>query len=350
MTPSDSKPILVIQTAFIGDTILASSFLKTLHERYPESPLHFVLRKGNESVINGLPFVEKVWLWDKGAGKVRSLWRLIQELRRYEFRAVFNIHRHFNSGLITALMRSVMKVGFKQNPLSFFYHRKINHRIPHHVSGRDWHEIQRNLQLLQAYDPSFPMPFELSHFRPVLPIQTKHTEKVAAYKSTPYVVVAPASVWFTKQWEESSYTSLVSALVQKYQVYLIGGPTDKELCDRVKGKTSAVNLCGQLNLLESAALMDGAERVFVNDSGPLHLASSVNAKTTAFFCATVPAFGYGPLAQGAIVLESPEKLDCRPCGLHGHTSCPKGHFKCAKNVTVEMALKTLSSSSSPAAR
>jgi heptosyltransferase-2 len=113
----------------------------------------------------------------------------------------------------------------------------------------------------------------------------------------------------------------------------------------VRGETEAINLCGQLNLLESAALMEGAERVFVNDSGPLHLASAMNAKTTAFFCATIPQFGYGPLATGAVVLESPEKLDCRPCGLHGHTSCPRGHFKCAKNVTVEMALTTITSSS-----
>jgi heptosyltransferase-2 len=342
MTPSDSKPILVIQTAFIGDTILASSFLKTLQERYPDNPLHFMLRKGNESVIQGLPFVHKVWVWDKGEGKVRSLWKLIRELRQYEFRAVFNIHRHFNSGLVSALMRSKVKIGFRQNPLSWFYSHRVNHRIPHNVAGRDWHEVQRNLQLLQAFEPNFPMPFQLADFRPVLPIAQKHRDKVAVYKAKPFVVVAPASVWFTKQWEESSYTQLVKELALRFQVYLIGGPGDKELCERVKGATSAVNLCGQLNLLDSAALMEGAERVFVNDSGPLHLASSVNAKTTAFFCATIPAFGYGPLAQGAIVLESPEKLDCRPCGLHGHTSCPQGHFKCAKNVTVEMALKTIS--------
>lgn len=341
MTPSESKPILIIQTAFIGDTILASSFAKTLHDQYPDAPLHFFLRKGNEGVINGLPFINKVWVWDKGEGKVRSLWRLIRELRQYEFRAVFNIHRHFNSGLITAFMKAKEKIGFKQNPLSFFYTRKVNHRIPHTVDGQSWHEVQRNLQLLQAYEGRFPMPFKLQEFRPVLPITIAHKDKVAEWKTKPFVVVAPASVWFTKQWEESSYTELVKRLADKYQVLLIGGPGDKDLCQRVKGSTEAINLCGKLNLLESAALMEGAERVFVNDSGPLHLASAVNAKTTAFFCATIPQFGYGPLAEGAVVLESPEKLDCRPCGLHGHTSCPKGHFKCAKNVTVEMALGTL---------
>jgi heptosyltransferase-2 len=151
-------------------------------------------------------------------------------------------------------------------------------------------------------------------------------------------------VWFTKQWEESSYRELVAELATRWRVFLIGGPDDRALCERVKGDTAAFNLAGELPLLASAALMEGAARVFVNDSGPLHLASAVDAPTTAFFCATIPQFGYGPLAVGAVVLETPEKLDCRPCGLHGGTSCPAGHFLCAKNVTVAMALGTLDKS------
>jgi heptosyltransferase-2 len=177
--------------------------------------------------------------------------------------------------------------------------------------------------------------------RPHLPITNLHRQKIQEFTTRPYVVVAPASVWFTKQWEEESYSELVKLLGQNFQVNLIGGPDDHDLCERVKGSTEAVNLCGKLNLLESAALMEKAVRVFVNDSGPLHLASSVNAPSTSFFCATIKEFGYGPLSDNAIVLETPEKLDCRPCGLHGHTSCPEGHFKCAKNITVEMALKSL---------
>lgn len=341
MKATESKPILIIQTAFIGDTILASSFAHCVHLTYPQAKLHLVVRKGNESVVQGLPFIEKVWIWDKGQGKVKSLLQLIKELRQYEFRAVFNIHRHFNSGLITALMKAKEKIGFKQNPLSIFYTKKVNHRIPHEVGGKSWHEVQRNLQLLQAYNPQVPMVMDATQIPPHLPLTDKHRSKVAEYKTKPFVVIAPASVWFTKQWEEASYTELTRRLAEKYQVLLIGGPGDFDLCERVRGQTSALNLCGKLGLLDSAALMEGAERVFVNDSGPLHLASAVNAKITTMFCATIPQFGYGPLSKESVVLESPEKLDCRPCGLHGHTSCPKGHFKCGKNITVDRVQATL---------
>lgn len=341
MTLSSAKPILIIQTAFIGDTILASAFAKSVHERYPDSPIHFFLRKGNESINQGLPFVQKTWVWDKRQGKVRSLWGLIKELRRYEFRAVFNLHRHFNSGLVTMLMRAEEKVGFRQNPLSFAYSKKVEHRIPHVVDGKAWHEVQRNHQLLTAYDASVVPEHNPKTLRPVLPLLPKNFEKVSVYQTRPYVVVAPASVWFTKQWEEAKYRELVKLLSVNHQVLLIGGPDDHALCERVRGTTEAINLCGKLNLLDSAALMKDAARVFVNDSGPLHLASSVNAKTTAVFCSTITDFGYGPLADDAIVLEALEKLDCRPCGLHGHTSCPLGHFQCSKQIDVGRGVATI---------
>ena len=69
---------------------------------------------------------------------------------------------------------------------------------------------------------------------------------------------------------------------------------------------------------------------YVNDSAPLHIASAVDAPVTAVFCSTVPAFGYGPLSTNAHVVETEEKLACRPCGPHGHGKCPEGHFKCAE--------------------
>ncbi len=336
------KALLIIQTAFIGDTILASSFAQEVAREYPDHEIHFLCRHGNQSVLDGLPFIHKLWVWDKRGSKYKSLWRMIKELRGFKFDVVFNLHRHFNSGLVSLCMKAKHKIGFKQNPLSFFYSKSINHRIPHTVQNKSWHEVQRNLQLLQAIKRNYPMAINPKGVRPQLPITETHRQKVQDLGlKTPYVVVAPASVWFTKQWEEASYKNLVSRLSERFQVYLIGGPDDFALCERVKAESGAVNLCGKLNLLESAALMETATRVFVNDSGPLHLASSVNAPSTSFFCATIKEFGYGPLSDDSIVLESPEKLNCRPCGLHGHTSCPQDHFKCAKNITVEMALKTV---------
>jgi ADP-heptose:LPS heptosyltransferase len=342
MNPATSKKILIIQTAFIGDTILASHFARAVKEQFPDSEIHFFLRKGNESVIQGLSSIYKVWVWDKAGGKTKNLFKLIWELRKIRFDFVFNLHRHFNSGLVSALMKSSLKVGFRQNPLSFFYSHKVNHLIPHMMDTKVWHEVQRNLQLLKLIAPTIRISNESKTYRPELPLLDKHFAKVAPYCEGSYFVMAPASVWFTKAWSEHKFRELTVELSKMGKVYFIGAPSDKELCERIrKDIPQTFNLCGELSLLDSAALMKNARRVFVNDSAPLHLASCVNAKTTAIFCSTIQDFGYTPLAQDSVVVDVGNSLDCRPCGLHGHQSCPKGHFRCSEDIQIQNVLKTI---------
>ncbi|MFN4957421.1 MAG: glycosyltransferase family 9 protein [Cyclobacteriaceae bacterium] len=79
----------------------------------------------------------------------------------------------------------------------------------------------------------------------------------------------------------------------------------------------------------------------MNDSAPMHLASAVDAPVTAIYCSTLPSFGFGPLSSKSSVVETHEKLDCRPCGLHGRRQCPKGHFKCSSGIQVDQLLETI---------
>jgi heptosyltransferase-2 len=102
-----------------------------------------------------------------------------------------------------------------------------------------------------------------------------------------------------------------------------------------------VVLAGQLSLLQSAALMSKAKRNFVNDSGPLHLCSAMDAPVTAVFCSTIPSFGFGPLSKDSKVVQTALGLACRPCGLHGRKECPEGHFKCGTSINTVDLLNTI---------
>jgi heptosyltransferase-2 len=159
----------------------------------------------------------------------------------------------------------------------------------------------------------------------------------------PYVCMAPASVWFTKQFPAPKWIALIAALPEQYTIYLMGGKGDVALCEEIKSKAGSARvevLAGQLSFLESAALMKNARMNFVNDSAPLHFASAMNAPVAAMFCSTIPAFGFGPLSDVSFVFETKEQLDCRPCGLHGKAACPKGHFKCA-NIDIDTISKCM---------
>ncbi len=341
------KRFLVIQTAFLGDAVLATGLLEKLHAHFPDAAIDLVVRQGNEGLFDGHPFLHRLFVWDKRRGKTRALFRLIGDLRRTEYDHVLNAQRFFSTGLMTVLARGKEKVGYDKNPLSVLFTRTVKH-----VIGDGRHEMDRLNALIdhltdgtrplprlyptpqaqaEAHEHDLSRPSGMSAWaRPVPPQRDGHP---------PFVCLFPASVWFTKQWPEHKWIELVKALPPDHAVFLLGAPGDSALAQRIIAASGrGVDLCGRLSLLGTAALMEGAAMNIVNDSAPLHIASAVNAPVTALFCSTVPAFGFGPLRANGHLVETTEKLDCRPCGLHGHRACPKGHFKCAEGIEVGRVL------------
>ncbi len=318
--------ILIIQTAFIGDVILATTLVESLRRHFPEGKIHFLLRKGNEQLLAGHPHLEKVLVWEK-KDKYRSLFRLLGAIRREEYYLVVNCQRFAASGFLTGFSGAVSRIGFRKNPLSFFFSKKLPHNI-----GDGQHEIQRNHSLIEH------LVGELRE-KPRLYPSPADCEKIQAMtRGQQYVCVAPTSVWFTKQWPAHKWLALTQRLPAGLHIYLLGGKGDVDACEKLcaaLGKQRATNLAGRCSFLESAALMQGAAMNFVNDSGPMHIASAMNAPVTAVFCSTVPAFGFGPLSDKSTVVETKAALPCRPCGLHGHKACPEGHFECAESIAAE---------------
>jgi ADP-heptose:LPS heptosyltransferase len=169
-------------------------------------------------------------------------------------------------------------------------------------------------------------------------------DSVKQYKSGPYITVSPASVWFTKQFPKEKWVDFMNVLPEKYNVYLLGAKGDIELCNFVKNNAnhkSTEVLAGKLSFLQTSALMKDADMNYTNDSAPLHFASAMNAPVTALFCSTIPEFGFGPLSDDSHIVQVREKLECRPCGLHGFKECPLGHFRCAFDIRVQDLIREL---------
>ena len=316
--------ILVIQTAFLGDVILATPIWENIHAAYPHAQIDVVVKKGNESLLLGHPFLHQVFIFDK-RHKVKNLWNLGKTLRSHQYDLVINLQRFASSGILTMLARGKESRGFQKNPLSFFFSKRYSHEMK-----PNWHEVDRNLSLISDLVPA---PIR----RPQLFPSKEDLNSVQIYQDVPYYCLAPTSVWFTKQAPLEIWLKLIDKLgAANAQIYLLGAPSDRAYLDEIvknTRSTQVINLAGQLSLLQSAALMAGAKHNYVNDSGPLHLASATNAPVSAFFCSTVPEFGFGPLSENATIIEV-KNLDCRPCGLHGHKVCPKGHFKCGKDLKI----------------
>jgi heptosyltransferase-2 len=329
------QKMLVIQTAFIGDVVLATALLEKLHQYYPGASIDFLVRKGNESLLHQHPFLNEILVWDKKKSKYLHWLQLLRRIRNKRYDLVVNAQRFAATGLLTGLSGACRKTGFDKNPFSFLFTDVIQHAW--NDPAHPLHEIERNQQLIaaitdhQAAKPKlYPSAADYGH--------------IQYLQSSPYICIAPASVWFTKQYPPLQWILFCKQVPANYKIYLLGAPGDRALCAQIQsgaGQDNISILAGELSFLQSAALQQGAVMNYVNDSAPLHFASAVNAPTAAVFCSTLPSFGFGPLADNRHVIEVQTALSCRPCGMHGKKNCPEKHFNCAMQIAAGQLMAAL---------
>ncbi|MCX7728503.1 MAG: glycosyltransferase family 9 protein [Bacteroidia bacterium] len=312
--------ILIIQTAFIGDAVLATSVAEELHTTFPNSKIFLLVKKGNENIFEHHPFLT-IWTHDK-TNKYSSLLTLLKKIRQEHFDVVINLHRYLSSHLLTILSGASFKAGF-QSILKIFY----THTVPHFFK-KGVHEIHRYHTLVE------PLTKNNKIFLPKLYPSSQLPKNFLPTKK--YVCMFPGSVWATKQLPPSKWIELIKKFPDTIDVYLCGAKSEKDLCEYIKiksEKNNVHNIAGQHQLKEIVDIIHHSVRIYVNDSAPLHIASALHKPLSAFFCSTVTDFGFYPLSEDSQVIEV-NGLECRPCGVHGYNQCPKHHFKCGLDINV----------------
>ena len=181
ITPTNSPRFLIIQTAFIGDVILATAMLEQLHEAYPHAALDILVRKGNEGLLANHPFLNEVLIWHKKGTvvnfKYKDLWRLLKMIRPRQYDAVLNLQRFGTMGLLTMLSEAKITIGFDKSPFARFFTHRLEHRFEPGM-----HEVDRNASFLSVlgteqavgteHAPGLNFTRRLSIMRPSAPTRT----------------------------------------------------------------------------------------------------------------------------------------------------------------------------------
>ena len=326
-----SRSVLFIQTAFLGDVVLATAALEAWHAAHPEDKVDVLVRKPMDGLFEGHPWLRRILAWDKRPRVKGKDWRrLVREVRRGRYDVVVNLHRHASSGILTALSMAPVRIGYANNPLAW----RFTHRVPHRW-GDGTHEVERHVGLLAPF-----LNDHTSVAEPKLYPGPSHVAEADAVQARDAVLVMPGSQWATKAWPEGQFAKFLAQTDQR--VVLMGAPNEHALCARLaEGHDHVTNAAGALSLLGLVAAVDMARAVVVNDSAPLHVASATDTPTVALFASTVPRFGFGPRASRHVVVEASSELPCRPCGMHGRKRCPEGHFKCGWELSVQSVLEAL---------
>jgi heptosyltransferase-2 len=321
--------IAVIQTAFPGDLILATPVFEALKAHYPDCRISAVIRPESSCLLRNNPYIDNILIYDKyGADKgLAGMWKMSGRLKGHD-KAII-VQRHFRSALIAFLAGIPDRVGFDISSARLLYTSRIRYNY-------DKHEVERCLDLVGAGD---------SDFRPHIYIDSESSQQMDNLLqqngiNSNFAAVAPGSVWPTKRYVH--YSRLIDLVYETLGLrsVLLGGPDDKGLAQSIAGSTAhrPVDLCGQTDLIQSAAIIAKAKILFCNDSAPMHIAAAVGTPVVAVFGPTVPSFGFAPYSENSIVVDI-GKLECRPCSIHGSKKCPRGHFKCMRELPADRIIE-----------
>ena len=338
--------ILVIQTAFLGDIVLATSFLANLRKLAPGAEIRFLTTPVGAKALEGNPMSVACVAYDK-RGKdagFGGFLRMARELRQFAPDLTFCLHRSLRSTLLAKLSGGEA-FGFHDGAGTVL----LDHRVKR---PKDVFEAEKNQAMLEGWAGEGAKGLPLFPVLSLSEADKREADQLVGGLGR-FVAFAPSSVWATKRWPAERFARVAELLWEKHQLraVIVGG---KEAADleagaaieeyfRKKNSSTAalpLNLAGKTGLGGLKAVLARATLLVANDTAPLHVAIGMGVPVVGVFGPTTRDLGFFPLTPpGKSAVAEHTALDCRPCGLHGHQVCPRKHFRCMLELEPEAVLR-----------
>jgi heptosyltransferase-2 len=337
------EKILIIRLSAIGDILLATPLLRALRQKQPQAKLDFVVKADFAEVLRHHPEIGHLYELDPARGwtELRSLG---QRLQHEHYDVVLDIHKNFRSRYLA----------YAAKPRQVLRHRK-------HVLRR-WLFVKTKINFMREIPPIYRRYLAAAAPLGVRPgeqatasgnwlelfwsaNEEQEAERALAENNwqpnVPLIGLAPGAGYFTKRWPPEYFGELAAKFLRSgNQVVILGGPQDVGLAKIValKVKTDSkqmpprfIDLTGALSLLASAAVIKRCQLLVANDSGLMHVAEAVGTPLLAIFGSTTRELGFFPQLAISRVVEN-RNLACRPCSHLGYRQCPRGHFRCMREI------------------
>lgn len=324
MILEDINKLLIIRLSSLGDILLTTPLIRSIKKINPEIDVDFVLREEYRDILIHNPHIRRVFTYANSKFEKQNLFnKLISE--NYEL--AIDLHNNLRTKEFLRLLKCRVLKFDKRNIDKFFLVRfKINR--------------MRNA-------PSIPERYSQTIDGSILDgealeIVTNKNPDSRLQNDSNFIGLCPGAKHYTKRWSLNNYLELGKLLeANNYRIVLFGGRYEIELCSSLAQELSnPVNLCNA-DILQTATNMKQCKLIYCNDSGLMHLATSVGTPVIAFFGSTVKEFGFYPYGSKSLVLEN-KNLACRPCTHIGRKNCPKKHFDCMLKISPGTAFNSLS--------
>jgi ADP-heptose:LPS heptosyltransferase len=327
--------ILVIRFSSIGDIVLTSPVLRCLHQQVG-AEVHFLTKPAFAGLVAHNPHVHRVHTLDQPDWLAR--------LRHERFDQVIDLHHNLRSLRIKWALGRPARSFDKLNVEKWLLVRTGRNFLPNR------HIVHRYLDAVQhlgvTYDGAgldFYVPDE-ARTRAAFFLK----EKTQIDEDQRFVAIVLGAAHATKQLLPEKITTICTQLDSP--VILLGGPADVALAQQVTSALDPVtrlrvtDASGQLSLHESADLLGRAVCVVTPDTGLMHIAAALRRPIVSVWGSTVPEFGMYPFYPDGLVPSTMIQvagLSCRPCSKIGFATCPRGHFRCMREVDVAAVVRAV---------
>ena len=321
---------LILRFSSIGDIVLTTPVIRCLRLQMPEAEIHFLSRQNFRDVLEHNPYINKNIFFKDDVDEV------ISELKKEKYDYIIDLHHNIRS---LRVKRALKTKSFSFNKLNIekwlIVNLKIN-RLPQQ------HIVDRYLETISSFGIKNDGQ-GLDYF--ISAKEEKAIEKLPEAFGKNFIAWAIGAHHATKQLPIEKMISIARKI--KLPVVILGGKEDiNKSNELIKHFQSPVfNGCGIFSINESAAIIKHAQHVLTHDTGMMHIAAAFRKNIISVWGNTIPEFGMSPYLPAAFATNSlivqVNNLSCRPCSKIGYQKCPKGHFKCMKEINENEIIKPL---------
>ena len=329
------KRVVVRGTNWVGDSLMTIPALRALRRVLPDAHITLVIRPGTKGIFSEAHFIDELLVYDRK--NAFSVLPQVREWKRREFDLAVLFQNAFEAALIPFLAGVPLRLGYATEARQAL----LTHPLPLPDWRASRHEVFYYLYLITALEQMLFGRSTVCEAEPDASIQVSEARKAQAAEllraygvseNDVIVAICPGSINSrAKRWPAEAYASLADRLIEsKRRVLLIGSKDETEVSEDVtrRMRQQPIVLTGKTTLDQITAVLDRADLIVTNDTGPAHLGAALRRPTIVIFGPTNP-LTTRPFAPEAIVLRHPP--DCAPCMLR---DCPIDH-RCMTAITVD---------------
>ncbi len=277
----------IIMMSALGDAVHVLPLLDAIKRKTPATHVTWVLQPGPALMVQGHPHVDETVIFRRERG-LRAYADVRRSLRERPFDLVLALQVYFKAGLVTALARSPVKLGFDIGRARDANWLFTTHRIPPHAPQ---HVQDQYFEFLDAL--GVPHGDPVWHLRPTAEERAAAEALVAAARR-PLVGFVVATSKPAKNWMPERYAELAVRLKAETGagIVLLGGntPIERAAADVILRDAAAATPIDALGtgLRTLIGLLTCCDAVVSSDTGPYHMCVAMDVPAVGLYGYTNP--------------------------------------------------------------